>query len=516
MRDNTTGSYRLINAPGPTAPPGVTPANATFLAASSDLSHVIFKEPAQLVAGAPGGGVDNLYEWDEGLLRLVTYLPNGAPVVGSLAEEDPGATSSRSSVISAEGSRVFFTAGGNLYVRIDGEKTVQLDEPRGGSGPGGGGSFQTATADGTQAFFTDEASAGLTSDTVSGSGKNLYEYDLDTGRLTDLTPAGKAEVQSVSGISEDGSYVYFVADGVLTGSQANEHGETAQGGQPNVYLARGGTTTFIATLSGEGNQGVRVSANGAFLAFSSRQSLTGYNNIDSSTGDPDSEIFLYSQASRRLVCASCNPSGESPDTGNVRSQEGTEGGATFTDGSQGLGTPHYLTNSGQVFFDTQEALLPSDTNGQVDVYEYENEQLSLISSGTSTTRSVLIDVSENGSDVFFLSRQSLVPQDSGTEALVIYDARVNGGFPAISSPPACTTADACRTPVSPQPSLYGAPSSQTFSGAGNLAPSEVKAKAKPKSKPVKCKKGFVKKKGKCVKKPQKKAGKSAHANRTGK
>ena len=85
---------------------------------------------------------------------------------------------------------------------------------------------------------------------MSGSGKNLYEYDLDTGPATDLTPAGKAEVQSVSGISEDGSYVYFVADGVLTGSQANEHGETAQGGQPNVYLARGGTTTFIATLFG--------------------------------------------------------------------------------------------------------------------------------------------------------------------------------------------------------------------------------------------------------------------------
>ena len=103
-------------------------------------------------------------------------------------------------------------------------------------------------------------------------------------------------------------------------------------------------------------KGYELSANGAFLAFSLRQSLTGYNNIDSSTGDPDSEIFLYSQASRRLVCASCNPSGNLRTPVTSRSQEGTEGGATFTDGSQGLGTPHYLTNSGQVFFDTQEAL----------------------------------------------------------------------------------------------------------------------------------------------------------------
>jgi hypothetical protein len=94
------------------------------------------------------------------------------------------------------------------------------------------------------------------------------------------------------------------------------------------------------------------------------------------------------------------------------------------------------------------------------------------------------------------------------------DARVNGGFAELSSPPPCTTADACRTPVSPQPAIYGAPSSQMFSGAGNLAPSEVKPRAKPK--PVKCSKGFVKKKGRCVKR-SKTARKSAHANkRTGK
>jgi hypothetical protein len=118
--------------------------------------------------------------------------------------------------------------------------------------------------------------------------------------------------------------------------------------------------------------------------------------------------------------------------------------------------------------------------------------------------------------VFFRSNQALVPQDKQEGMVVIYDARVAGGFPAPASPPACTTADACRTPVLPQPSIYGAPASQTFSGVGNLAPSEAKPKAKPKAKPVKCKKGFVKKKGKCVKKAAKKAKKSAHANRRGK
>ncbi len=230
---------------------------------------------------------------------------------------------------------------------------------------------------------------------------------------------------------------------------------------------------------------MRVSPNGAFLAFGSKKSLTGYDNIDASGAGADPEIFLYSVASGHLDCVSCNPSGEPPAAGGVSNGKG--GGATLAavGGSVGEGTPHYLTNSGQVFFDTQEALLPRDTNGQIDVYEYENGQLSLISSGTGSSRSVLIDVSENGSDVFFLSRQSLVPQISGTEALVIYDARVNGGFAASSSPPACTTADACRTPVSPQPSLFGAPSSQTFSGAGNLASPAAEPSRKNKAKPTK-------------------------------
>ncbi len=179
-------------------------------------------------------------------------------------------------------------------------------------------------------------------------------------------------------------------------------------------------------------------------------------------------------------------------------------------------TQHLLTDAGQVFFETRDALVPSDTNGQRDVYEYEGDHVYLISSGTSSADSNLEGASESGDDVFFRSSQALVPQDNQEGQIVIYDARVGGGFAELSSPPACTTADACRIPVPPQPSIYGAPASQTFSGVGNLVPPAAKPKAKPKAKPAKCKKGFVKKKGKCVRKTAKKAKKSAHANRRGK
>lgn len=462
MRDNVTGAYQLIDV----TPPGVTATEPVgFVAASADGSRVIFEELAKLTPDALNN-VMNMYEWSEGVVRLLTVLPDRTRVSGASFAG-----------ISADGSDVLFTVGGDLYMRVDGERTVRVDQPRGGSGPGGGGSFVGATADGSRVFFTADASAGLTSDTVAGSGTNLYVYEVGTGGLSDLTPVGDAKA-GLEGISEDGAYVYFSEETALTGSQSNQFGETAQDGKANLYLDHDGTLTFIAH---EGVRVGRLSPNGEFFVFD------GQGGID-----------LYSASSNHISCASCNPDGE-------------PGGASLGH------APHSVSNTGQVFFETTEALLPSDTNGQMDVYEYGNGGLHLISTGTSSTESVLLDSSESGNDVFFLTRQKLLPQDTNEEALSIYDARVDGGFPETAIPPACTTADACRSAPTPQPAIFGEPTSQTFSGIGNLTSSEAKAKAKPRAKTVRCKKGFVRKKSRCVKRSGRKAKKSAHANkRTGK
>ena len=470
LRDNTSGAYQLIDL----TPPGVTPTGAHFVGASADLSLVIFYDGAKLTPEAPSTG--GTYEWSDGVVRFLQFvLPSGAPVAGSRVS------------ISDDGSEVLFTADGNLYVRLHGdERTVQVDEKApGGSGPGGGGSFAAITADGSQVFFTDEASAGLTSDTVPGSGANLYRYDVGTGQLSDLTPVSDADA-GFAGISQDGSYVYFYSNAVLSGSQADQFGETAESGKANLYVEHEGTIAFVW----HGGFG-QLSSNGAFFAFTSTGSLTGYDNA----GDP--EIYLYSVASNRFVCASCNPSGEAPTAGGV-----SIGGA-----------PRSVSDNGQVFFQTAEALLPRDTNGLTDVYEYDYlSGLHLISAGTSSSPTTLLDSSQSGDDVFFLTRQKLLPQDTNEEALNIYDARVDGGFPESSSQ-SCTTPEACRGSASPQPSIYGAPASQTFSGVGNLTPPPAPL-AKKVTKKTKCKKGFVKnRKNKCVRKKKTKAKKSAHTNR---
>jgi hypothetical protein len=478
LRDDATGTYQLVNVTSA----GVTPSDAHFKGASGDLSHVVFTEMAPLAPGTRYG-VENLYEWDEGVVRLVSVLPDKTPVVGSLAGKGGPSEEAARHVISADGSHIAFTANGGLYVRIDGDQTVRIDEAQQGApGPSGSGFFQGASADGSRMLFTDTNR--LTAGSTAAPGEpDLYECELveeeQSGKkvtkcqLRDLTVAKAGEHADVLSVSElgsqDSSHVYFSAMGVLASntreyvdSEGRKVVEGAQSGKPNLYEWNGRTVTFIA----EGSALGEVSPDGTWIAFSSTKSLTGYDNRGPSNGEPVVEFFLYSTASKELVCVSCNPDGEAPS-----------GEPKFGDGEQ-----RYLSDGGRVFFETPDALVPSDTNGQVDVYEYEDGHVYLISTGTSPFESGFQGASENGNDVFFFSTQQLVPQDTEEEMHVIYDARVDGGLPAIASPPTCTNADACRSAVSPQPSIYGTPSSQTFSGEGNVTPAAQASKVKKKAK----------------------------------
>ena len=72
----------------------------------------------------------------------------------------------------------------------------------------------------------------------------------------------------------------------------------------------------------------------------------------------------------------------------------------------------------------------------------------------------------------------------------IYDARREGGFFEIPPSPPCAASDECHGPST---QAAPAPALGTFKGTGGqFSPT-----------PVKCKKGFVKKHGKCVKKKHK-------------
>ena len=92
--------------------------------------------------------------------------------------------------------------------------------------------------------------------------------------------------------------------------------------------------------------------------------------------------------------------------------------------------------------------------------------LYLVSSGTSPEESHFLDASTNGDDVFFFTRQQLVPAD-GDHLFDVYDASVGGGLASQHqlTPPTCSST-ACQANPAPPPDPSTASSS--YRGAGNV------------------------------------------------
>jgi hypothetical protein len=138
-----------------------------------------------------------------------------------------------------------------------------------------------------------------------------------------------------------------------------------------------------------------------------------------------------------------------------------------------------MLNDGRVFFTSAAPLVPQDTNGQADVYEWEEGEPHLISRGSSAANpSVFNDASADGSDVFFTTSQSLVPLDQD-EIIDLYDARENGGF--LPQPgPSCSPEAQCPATSGTPPALGGTPVSATFTGTEGASPTPKGPPVKPK------------------------------------
>ncbi len=582
--------------------------------ASIDLGHVVFQEAGNLTGGSGAPSETHVYEWVDGALSRVDVPPAGVKFETEDGVGAPGTYGApgRGDVwraVSGDGSRVFFTAGegmgeeveGQLFVRenpmsgvegcsVSGDACtveVSASQKTNGGGPGGSdpndhtvtlgsqvGSrparYWDASVDGSRVFFTSRAE--LTDDANTGpadNAENLYEYDLENGVLTDLTvdddpgDVNGAAVLGVATASEDGSYVYFVAEGALTG-EGNAEGETAVSGEPNLYVYHGGGVRFIATLApataregtseeggyeaggdandwrgeqlehstgsaysyGPGQHTVRVAGGGAVLAFESLRGLTGFDNQQAGPGECGNgacgEVYTYDAVTGRVNCVSCDRTGARPtgpaELGGAAEQEKT---------SSLTRTPFYpprnLSEDGKrLFFQSPDALVPQDSNGLLDVYEWESDGeggcvgpegcVLPISDVAGGFESHFMDASPNGEDVFIATKDQLVPAAYGDSRVNVYDARVGGGFPVLASPPVCTNADSCKPPASPQPGVFGAPASATFSGPGNAAPPPLPVVVKPAKKTVKCKKPRKLTHGKCLK-PKKKTKKAKKANK---
>jgi len=553
------GSFAALSTvPPPEASP---PAYSTLeiQGLSADGARTLYLASDQLTPEAlPNPNAKaQLYERDEeGNLRLVCVFPDGSPI-NPLAEEcsagtgssdvvGDGQTSNTGNAYSSDGRRVFWTASkvapstsrgaGRIYVRIDHDLGLEGDEET--------IAVSQSTGSNAKAFFwgADENGARAVFEMTEGPlADDLYSFEVGEGEET-LIAKG---VLGVLGISADANRVYFASKEALAGSGQNSEGDEAESGEPNLYLYEAGeppTYSFVGVLSGSDTSGgfgapspgasspiarlSRVAADGRHAVFVSTAPLTGYDNTDLETGKAATEVYLYDAESGALRCVSCNRSGARPDSGELlRSNGGSTGipaAAQIPAWTHSLYASRVLAEDGsRLFFESHEALVLRDTNGVQDVYRWQEAGtgdcdegdavfnteaggcVDLISSGESPQASYFRDADPKGTDVFFSTLSSLLPQDYGL--IDVYDARVGGGFPQPKVTPACE-GEACQGPlVAPDDPT---PASSSFEGAGNVTESP---------KPSKCAKGrrAIRKAGKtrCIKKPRK-AKRAKRANKT--
>ena len=432
--------------------------------------------------------------------------------------------------------------------------------------------FVGASEDGSKVFFT--TAAPLVSEDKDST-NDLYMVEIGCpGDAGECQPAGKevtslvqvshdpnvgeaADVQGVVSMASDGSRVYFVARGILAsapsvGAQGfGAHGEAvssgavAQSAADNLYVfdTETGQTSFVADLcSGPGLSGeltddacpldlnqrandtplwlgaapeAQTAGGGRFLVLSS------YGQLVANDTDSAKDVYRYDTQTGLLDRVSIGEDGADAN-GNNGEFDATIGALGGSAKEPGL---HAISEDGsRVVFTTAEPLSEAAVDHLANVYEWQMQpgwsegRVSLISTGSATEPVERVTISPSGNDVFFVTSQGLVPQDTDG-ADDVYDARLAGGFPPAPAQEEACSGDACQGPLTnPAPLLV--PGSVSQAPGGNFAAPVSAPAATPKKKATpKCAKGKKLSHGICVKnktKRKKTKAKKASDERRGK
>jgi Tol biopolymer transport system component len=482
---------------------------------SADGSHLVFGSSKEFEEDG-SGEIPRIYERDlkDDVTQIVSTDEAGATLAGGgVAELDVSSDGSRVLV----GKQVSKAAGDTyyqLYMHIGtADHSVKLTQ-----GAASGGIFDGMTADGSKVFFTTPDKLAGDTDTSA----DIYEVEVAgngtasaprlVSQKSDGTPsnddscsppgspdswnaaAGNGKCGAVAfadgaGLASGDGTFYFVSPEQLEGSEGTRD-------QANLYVVRPETTAhpeFVATIdssllnasSSVDNPAIlhgareadarrtsdfQVTPDGRFAAFTSLLSLTGFPNLG------HYEIYRYDTHEEELECASCATTGSAATHDTSLSPDGLN-----------------LSDDGRVFFTSQEGLVLTDTNGVKDAYEWSGGlRVGRLSTGAGVTPSELLSASADGRDAFFFTRNVLVPSDENGSAIKIYDAREGGGFEFNLAPQPCAASDECHgagSQAPPPPNINSLPPSKV-PGSGGGGP-------KP------CKKGFVRRNGRCVKKHHK-------------
>lgn len=513
------------NAPGYSAGP--------VFETSADFSHYVFESLAMTI-------VDNNTETDEA--ATVSVMPGGELIPPEPGDTEPNYESLRVPAVSTNGSHILMLVRGeseelceeveggvhekcplqpgHLYMRVGDAITYDI------SGEGHEVRYVGMTPDGSKVYFTSEEQ--LTSEDHDHS-TDLYMWSEEKAAHNEpaLTLISKGDNSGIEGEPgntdachaswtrgcgivpfENNGYLQYEQEGSAMGNGLSDNsiaaangdiyffsperlvGSKGVNGQENLYDYREDTLQYVTTVPPqpfceENSEAIfgsycsagpivrmQVTPNDSRMAF-----LTPYN-VTSYISNGHLEMYIFDPASGEVTCVSCLASGE-PPTSNVRAS------------SDGL----FMTNDGRVFFSTGDSLVPEDTDGLYDTYEYTEGHAQLISSGSSSKDSNsglllglnaelfqagLMGVSANGADVYFTTYDTLVGQDRNGTALKIYDARTDGGFPYSPPPPPCEAADECHGAGSSQEAPFAVGSGGELGSGGNVTQTSGSGSSRPK------------------------------------
>ena len=381
--------------------------NVFFSGASNDGTRVYFVTQERLVS-TDTDDVDDIYERAGGQTTLISTGPDGgngdfgARLVGDSLDGTRILFETEESLVSADTDDF-----DDVYERANGQTTLISTGPDGGNGD-----FPAFEAehsdDGTRVFFQTEESL-VSADTDT----QLDVYERANGETTLLStgPNDGDFYSEYAGDSDDGTAVFFETNAPLASADTDE--------MQDVYVRAGGQTTLLSTGPAGGNGEFEAyfhddSADGAEIVFETAESLV--------SADTDAEPDLYVRAGGQTTLVSTGPEGGNGDFEVV-----------FEDASH---------DAGRVFFTTRESLVSTDTDTTDDVYEHADGQTTLLSTGPNggnpDRNASYAGSSEDGSHVFFWTRESLVSGDTDA-ARDIYGARIPAPADAAPTAPGAGT-----------------------------------------------------------------------------
>jgi hypothetical protein len=441
-RESPEGQLEFIAAVG-----NVLPAIYTFLDfadISSDGSWVVFNADKHLLPAdaTRTAGSSSIYAWHDSHLQLVDVDNSGALL------SPCGIGISDFHGMSASGTRVFFSDGPcespvRLYLRdLQDQTTTEVSASqctRPDCNAPAFVSFAGATPSGSVVYMMTTQQ--LTDDDED-SRRDLYAYDVETGELKLLSGGSTAAAGEVlEGIvvpSEIPGRVYFRATGELL------PGESGTG--EKLFLADGSGLHLVAAgpvAESVSELEIQLSANGSRALF-----VTSAQLLPEDT-DSQEDAYLYDAEEETLTRISTGPSGGNGAFPVSITAPSPLNQFEFETGSA---RPYYAIDAGgdRAFFTTEESLLPEDTNGEFDVYEFWHGSVGLLTPGDEPYRSDFAGISRDGRSAMFATSATLTTEDRDSGSRDLYAARLGGGFPPQAESPGC---DGASCPFPGQPRL---------------------------------------------------------------